>query len=130
MKNEKIVTKYLEALADMATGDELKKFFHPEVEQIEYPNRLVPYGTTRNLDLLLEGAARGKALMKEQTYKIKNMIARDDTVVAEIKWTGKLAKPVGDLKEDDKMKAHFAVVFELKDDLIYRQRNYDCFKPF
>lgn len=130
MNNEKLVTDYLAALAEMKTGKDLANFFHKDVEQIEYPNALVPHGTTRDLDMLLESAARGKKLMKEQTYKIKNIVTEGETIVVEVKWTGKLSSQMGDLKEGDKMKAHFAMVIELRDGLVWRQRNYDCFKPF
>lgn len=130
MNTEKFLTEYLKALAEMRTGKDLAKFFHKDVEQIEYPNALLPHGATRDLDTLLEGAARAKKLMSEQTYKIKNTIANGDMMLAEVKWTGKLVSALGGLREGDKMKAHFAIVIELKDDLIWRQRNYDCFKPF
>lgn len=130
MNTEKFLTEYLNALAEMQTGKDLAKFFHKDVEQIEYPNALLPHGANRDLDTLLEGAARAKKLMSEQTYKIKNIIADGNMMLAEVKWTGKLASAMGGLREGDKMKAHFAVVIELKDDLIWRQRNYDCFKPF
>ena len=36
----------------------------------------------------------------------------------------------GTLKLGDQLRARFAQVFEFKDGLIWRQRNYNCFDPW
>ena len=42
--NLEVARRYLAAIEAGTTGDELAAFFSPAVEQIEYPNRLVPTG--------------------------------------------------------------------------------------
>jgi ketosteroid isomerase-like protein len=68
--------------------------------------------------------------MAGQTFEILGSVAQGDTVVLETLWTGTLAIPVGSLPAGGRMKARFAVFFEMRDGKIARQRNYDCFDPF
>jgi hypothetical protein len=51
-------------------------------------------------------------------------------VVLEAIWTGTLAVGFGTLKPGDQLRARFAQIFEFKDGLIWRQRNYDCFEAW
>lgn len=130
MSKVEFIKSYLAALEQMQVGDALSKFFHPDVEQTEFPNKITPVQVDRNLAKILDGAARGKAIMSAQSFQINNLIEGNDQLVAEITWTGTLALKLGNLKPDDKMVAHFACIFEFKDGLIFRQRNYDCFEAF
>lgn len=125
-----LVRQYLAALERMATGDELAAYFDPEVVQEEFPNRLVPAGARRDLAALLDGAARGKALMAAQRYELRDAIFQGDRAALEVAWTGTLAIPVGTLAAGDQMHARFAVFLEFRGDRIIAQRNYDCFDPW
>ena len=107
-----------------------EQFFAPDVEQEEFPNRLVPNGARRDLAALREGAVRGRAVLRSQRYEVKAAYASGDTVILEVLWVGTLRVAVGALAAGDEMRAHFAVFLEFRDGLIYRQRNYDCFEPF
>jgi hypothetical protein len=40
-----------------------------------------------------------------------------------------LAIPIGSLTPGCEMRAHFAVILEIENERIRRQRNYDCFEP-
>jgi len=68
--------------------------------------------------------------MSAQTIEIVNAVGSGECVVLEAIWTGTLAIAMGNLKLGDQIKARFAQVFEFKDGLIWRQRNYDCFYPW
>lgn len=127
---ENLVHDYLATISEMKTGDDLSRYLHAGIEQIEYPNKLTPDGATRNLATMLEGAERGKAILSAQTYEVQNIIESEQGLLAEVIWTGTLKIPVGTLAAGDQMRARFACVFEFRDGLIYRQRNYDCFDPF
>jgi len=122
-----IAKRYLSALEASATGDELAAFFSADVIQEEFPNRLVPGGARRDLAALLEGAARGKQVMRQQRYQLLHAVEDRDIVALEVQWTGILAVPVGALPADGEMRARFAVFLEFRGDKIVRQRNYDCF---
>lgn len=125
------ISDYLAALSEMAVGDSLSVFLHPDIEQVEFPNALTKLKTTRDLATMLQGAEAGRTVLQGQSFEIIHYMEDDQNgALAEVVWKGKLAVPVGNLQPGEQMKAHFACVFEFKDQKICRQRNYDCFEPF
>ena len=100
------------------------------VSQEEFPNRLLPKGTVRNLEALRDASAKGRKVIKAQTIEIVNAVSSGQCVVLEAIWTGTLAVGFGTLKPGDQLRARFAQVFEFKEGLIWRQRNYDCFEAW
>lgn len=119
--------EYLKTLEAGASGDALASFFTPDIVQEEFPNRLAPEGIRRDLDAILDSAARGSRILSAQRYRILGEIASDDRVALEVDWTGTLAMPLAGLPVGGVMRARFAVFFEFRDGRISRQRNYDCF---
>jgi ketosteroid isomerase-like protein len=93
-----------EYLDSIGKADELGglRFFADDVIQIEFPNRLLPNGATRDLAALRDAAERGRKVMTAQRFEVVNAIASGDQVAVEVIWTGTLA----------------------------RQHNYDCFDPW
>jgi ketosteroid isomerase-like protein len=128
--NLKIARSYLQALERGETGAGLGKFFAPDVEFEEFPNRLTPLGKKRDLAESLAGAEKGKKIMSRQIYKITHEIAKADRVALEVEWVGTLAVPFGSLPAGGQMKAYFAVFLEFREGKIVRQRNYDCFEAW
>ena len=66
-----------------ATGDALARFFTPDVVQEELPNRLVPNGATRDLAAILQGAERGKQVLRKQVFELHNVISSGLQVAVE-----------------------------------------------
>jgi ketosteroid isomerase-like protein len=130
MSLERKVRAYIAAVEAGATGDELAAFYHPDVIQDEYPNRLIPAGARRELADILAGALSGQKLMERQIFEIHTLTEAGDRVILEISWTGWPRRPVGSVRPGEAMRARFAQVIEYEDGLIIRQRNYDCFDPF
>lgn len=128
--NLEVARRYLAAIEAGAVGDDLAAFFSPDVEQIEFPNRLVPTGARRGRSEMLEGALRGQKVLREQRYQVERAFADGNAVVLEVLWVGTLAIDRGSIPAGHEMRAHFAVVLELRDGRITAQRNYDCFEPF
>lgn len=124
------VKRYLAALEQSDNCESLAEFFSPEVIQEEFPNRLVPSGARRDLAALIEACERGKQVISEQRFDIKNALESENRVVLEVLWTGTLAVAVGALPVGGQMKAHFAVFLEFSEGKIVAQRNYDCFEPW
>jgi len=122
--------EYLEAIEDGATGERLAAFYTANAVQEEFPNRLSPNGVRRGLAEILEGAARGQAVMRRQRFVVHNVIASGHQVVLEVTWAGTVAIPIGTVPPGGEMRARFCVVLEFEGDRIRRQRNYDCFDPF
>ena len=111
-------------------GPSPDEFLDPDVEQIEFPNRLVPHGATRGLSAMKDAGERGRKVLRAQRYEVRAAYAVKETVILEVLWEGTLAVPVGALAPGDEMRAHFAVFMEFRNGRIVRQRNYDCFEPF
>ena len=105
-------------------------FLAPDIVQTEYPNQFVPKGAERDLAAMKEAAVRGSRVLRSQRYEVLTAIAHGSEVALEVIWVGTLAIAVGSLAVDDEMRAHFGVFLTLRDGLITRQRNYDCFDPF
>jgi ketosteroid isomerase-like protein len=128
--NLEVARRYLAALEAGVIGDDLAAFFSPDIEQIEFPNRLVPTGARRGRSEMLEGALRGQKVLREQRYQVEHAFADGNAVVLEVLWVGTLAIDRGNVPAGSEMRAHFAVVLELSEGRITAQRNYDCFEPF
>lgn len=129
-ENEKTVVAFLKMIEERKSSDELSNFYHPEIEQTEYPNAIVKTTAVRNLQDLKEGSERGKKILLKEEYEIKNLYSSNNHVILEAIWKGTLSVPVGSLPVGGQMTANFAQFFEFKDGKIYKQRNYDCFDPF
>ena len=131
MENEVLIERakaFVQAVE--APCAEIEPFYASDVGQEEFPNRLLPKGTVRNLEALREASAKGRKVIKAQTIEIVNAVSSGQCVVLEAIWTGTLAVGFGTLKPGDQLRARFAPVFEFKDGLIWRQRNYDCFEAW
>jgi ketosteroid isomerase-like protein len=130
MSNAAHVRAYLEAIGRGALDDDLAAYFAPDVVQFDFPNRLVPGGATRDLAAILEGARRGQGVLRSQRFEVDSLLEAGERVAVEAVWTGDLAVPIGETPAGGRMRARFAIFFELRDGLIVRQHNYDCFDPF
>ncbi|BDU26911.1 nuclear transport factor 2 family protein [Flavobacterium sp. GSB-24] len=128
--NQKIVIEFLKMVQERQSSDELEKFYHSEIEQIEFPNAIVKNTVYRNLEELKEGSERGRKILLKEEYEIQNLFSFENVVILEAIWKGTLSVGIGNIPIGGEMVAHFAQFFEFKDDKIYRQRNYDCFEPF
>ena len=130
MSLERKARAYIAAVEGGAVGDELAAFYHPEVIQQEFPNRLVPTGVQRELEDILRGAEAGARLMERQIYDIHTVTEAGDRVILEYTWRGWPRTPVGAVRPGEAMSARICQVIEYENGLIIRQRNYDCFEPF
>lgn len=127
---ERKARAYIAAVEGGAVGDDLAAFYHPDVIQHEFPNRLVPAGVERELADILRGAEAGQKLMQRQIFDIHTVTEVGDRVILEYTWTGYPREPVGHIRPGEAMRARICQVIEYEDGLIIRQRNYDCFEPF
>ena len=125
----RLARDYLDSLG---RADELGglRFFADDVVQVEFPNRLVPNGATRDLAALRDAAERGRKVMTAQSFEVVNAIASGDRVALEAIWTGTLAIPLGSIPPGGQMRARFAIFLTYRDGKIVRQHNYDCFDPW
>ena len=118
-----LVERYLALLSDPDTQpDALRAVLHPDVRQIEHPNAINPTGQERDLQGLLDGVVRGRTLLTSQRFDVIGHVSQADEIMTRAYWTGTLASGAA-------LTARFAMHFTLRDGLIWRQENYDCFDP-
>ncbi len=129
-ENENIVVEFLKMLEEQRSAKELDKFYHPEAEQIEYPNAILKNMAVRNLDEIKESFEKGLKVLSKQQIEIQKLHSCGDTVILEANWKGTISVPIGSIPVGGQMVAYFAQIYQFKDGKIYRQRNYDCFEPF
>lgn len=122
--------RYLAAIANNVSRDELATFFGPGMEVTEMPNRIYPKGQKRDVPAMLEGLERGKKMLRKQSYTVLHAMEDGDRVSLEVLWEGVLAVPVGTLTAGATMRAYSGMFLEFRDGKIISQRNYDCFEPF
>src|SRR5262249_44279348 len=116
--------------AQHAEPDGALAFYHPAVQQLEFPNRLVPAGADRDLSALREAAGRGRRGLRRQRCAGRGAVVEGRRGAVQALWVGILAVPAGTLPAGAEMRAHFAVFLDFEGDQIRAQRNYDCFEAF
>ena len=124
------VTRFIQMVEQRRSADELAEFYHPDIEQTEFPNAVTKNTAVRNLADLRAASERGKKVLVKEEYEILKIYTEENTAILEAVWKGTIAIPLGNIPAGGQLKAYFAQFFEFKDGKIYRQRNYDCFEPF
>jgi ketosteroid isomerase-like protein len=127
-ENLAIASRYLKAIESGASGDEIARFFAPEVVVEIFPSLFFPQGSRNDLAGIRAGAERGKKVMSGQKYEIKNELASGDKVAVEIEWVGTLAVPFQSIPKGGQMRTHFAMFLQFKNGKVISQRNYDCYE--
>ncbi len=126
-----IVHRYFEAVSSFQTSPEVfATILHPDIEQVEFPNAIVRSTQRRTLQDMLAGAQAGKALLAKHRFDIIKVIETDTEMVVEQIWTGEIGVERGPFRPGQVLTAYICTVFEFRDGLISRQRNYDCYEPF
>lgn len=126
-----IVKKYIALVEAMNfTPDTAADLVHPDYEQWELPNQLNKQGQKSDLADSFKRMKIATTIMREQKYQITSTMEQDSRVVMEAIWAGKFSTDIGPFKAGQELKAFFCMIFEFKDQKIYRIRNYDCFEPF
>ncbi len=127
--NLDFVRKYLGAI-EVFDGEGAGACLAPDVVQVERPNRLYPKGQERGGAQMMRDLPRGAQVLRRQEYPIASIFGGGDMVTVETRWEGILNVPLGKLQPGDAMVAHICMVFTLRDGLIVRQVNYDCYEEF
>ena len=124
-----LVRALLAALAGGVTGEALAAYFHPDAEQVEFPNRMTPAGARRDLAAMLAGAEKGAAIMASQRYDVHTIVASGATVAVEASWEAVTAVALGPMPAGHVLRAQLAMFFTIEDGRVRQIRNYDCYLP-
>jgi ketosteroid isomerase-like protein len=128
--NLDLARRYIDTLSSGAGPDDIGQFFAPDAIQEELPNRLLPYGATRDVEAMKQARARGRTLLSAERFDVLNAVASGDQVAMELRWSGTVGAATGPFKAGQSLRARFAVFLEFREGRIARQRNYDCFEPW
>ena len=126
MTTREIVTAYIRAIESMEP-DAAEPFLHPDMENLEHPNKVTPAGKRYDVAALRAAAERGRAVMASQRYEIRNMIIEADRAAVQMLWSGTLKVAAGPLPAGHVMRAEICSIIELRDGKVWRQEQYDCF---
>jgi hypothetical protein len=121
--------RYLEALERRAPVGELEAMLDEGARIEVLPNRLDPAGSIRSRAEALADVERGRALLSGEEYGVVSTCSQDAHVAIEVAWSGVLAVPLGTLPAGTVLRARCSMHFEVRDERIVAQRNYDCFAP-
>jgi predicted ester cyclase len=73
MTTRDIVTAYIQAV-EAQNVDEVDRLMHPEIENLEHPNKMLPAGKRYDLAAMRAAGERGRAVMASQRFEIRSMI--------------------------------------------------------
>ncbi|MBX2802580.1 MAG: nuclear transport factor 2 family protein [Myxococcales bacterium] len=126
-----VIERYLAEVSALAPDvDAVAKLLHEDVEFIEHPNLISPKGRVRDRQGMLDGVQAGAEIIARQHFDVWDRIRVDaDSHVLRAAWEGELAVRIGAWRMGTVLRAKLAMFFELRDDLIVRQENFDCYEP-
>jgi ketosteroid isomerase-like protein len=125
-----LVIELMQALESGVHGEELRRFFHDDVEQVEYPSLVDPRVGHRGLDGMVAASELGAGMLSSQRYDVSRWIEDGDTVVCQAEWHAELAKDAGALRQGQLLHTYSVLIFTFRDQKIIRQEAYDCYEPF
>jgi ketosteroid isomerase-like protein len=125
-----LVIELMQALESGVYGQELRRFFHDDVEQVEYPSLVDPRVGSRGLDGMIAASELGAGMLAFQRYDVSRWIEDRNTVVCQAEWHAELAKDAGALRRGQRLHTYSVLIFTFRDEKIIRQEAYDCYEPF
>ena len=125
----KLYREWLRAIEQGATGDELARYFTPDVLAIELPNLIFPAGARRDLAAILQAAVRGKDVVRDQRFEVRSILIDGDRLAAEVEWSATLCVPVGARPAGETLRSFFAAFVTFRAGRIAENRSYDCYAP-
>ena len=125
-----LIVELMQALESGVHGEELRRFFHDDVEQVEYPSLVDPRVGSRGLDGMIAASELGAGMLAFQRYDVSRWIESQDTIVCQAEWRAELAKDAGTLRKDQRLHTYSVLIFTFRDDKIIQQDAYDCYEPF
>jgi ketosteroid isomerase-like protein len=125
-----LVIELMQALESGVHGDELRRFFHDDAEQIEYPSLVDPRVGRRGVEGMIAASELGAGMLAFQRYDVSRWIESEDTVICQAEWHAELAKDAGSLRQGQRPHTYSVLIFTFRDDKIIRQEAYDCYEPF
>ena len=88
-ENVEVVERFLAAFdRRWPAEDELAELVGPDIRFTERPNLINPGGSERDRAAMRAGLEAGRRLLAWQSYEVRDHVARGDTVVTRMRWSG------------------------------------------
>jgi ketosteroid isomerase-like protein len=128
---EAVAHRYYRTVSELSsTEDQLRALLAPDVRVVEHPNALVPGGAVRDLDQTLAGFARGKALLREQSFDVLEIVSSGERVAVRATWRGVIGADAGPFHAGQQLTAHVAAWLTVRDGRVVEHETFDCYEPF
>ena len=124
------VARYFRRLASFAgNAADYDGILHPEFQGTEYPSVLNAALRTSGFEDCIKRVGEGRKLLSAQHFEIATHAESDLLVAVEDKWHALLAIDYAGQKKGKALKAKFCMLFEFKDEKLWRQRVYETSDP-
>ena len=111
------------------TEGELAELLHPGVRFVDRPNLLNPAGSERDMAGARAALESGRQLLAWQSYEVRDHVARDDTVVTRMRWSGEMAVSAGPWAAGTRLSAWCVAHYRLTGGRIVEIEQHDCYDP-
>ncbi|GGF01788.1 nuclear transport factor 2 family protein [Hymenobacter cavernae] len=127
-----VIATYLDLVQSLNTDPAAyAAVLHPEVEQTEFPNFLNKTIQRRSFDEILRNLRAGRELLRDPDFDVQHIhCAPSGTVIVEGLWQATAINDMLPIIRGHRITAQLSLIFEFRDDKIYRQRRYPCFNLF
>ncbi len=124
---DKFVRSYFKAMEQGQVAGREAHWYTPDVEQVEWPNALMPKGATRNFESLRATFLRLRTIVVHQSYDLKNIVVSNNNVAVEADYRAVFSVDLPALPRGKVLDVRCAIFLELERGRIRRHRTYDCF---
>src|SRR5690606_21588466 len=108
-------------------GEALRALFTDDAVTVEHPNRLKPTGAVAPLDQMIAASAAGAGLLAWQRFEERDVIENGAAVAMRTDWTAEIAADAGPFRAGQRLTAHIAQFFEVRDGRSAAIETYGCY---
>ena len=121
---------YVALVANPAsTFEDIRTMLADDILWREMPNRFAPSGRTHTLAGMEESWQRGREVVADQVYDIRQAVASGDAVALEIGWHGTVLKDLGLFVAGTTLRADLGMFLQFAAGKIISQTDYPCYYP-
>jgi ketosteroid isomerase-like protein len=127
---EKVVRRYFDVVADLSsTEEDLRPLLDPDLCVVEHPNAVTPRGAVRGVAETVAGFRSGKALLKEQSFDVHEILTVADRVAIRATWKGTIGVDAGPYRLGQGLVAHVAALITVRHGRVLHHETFDCYDP-
>ncbi|MEV4346433.1 nuclear transport factor 2 family protein [Actinoplanes sp. NPDC049596] len=127
---ETVVRRYYAVVSDRSsTEDELRALLSPGIRVTEHPNAVTPAGAVRDLSGTIAGFRAGKALLREQSFAVHEVLPAGPRAAVRATWRGVAGVDAGPFRAGQELIAEVAALLTVRDGVVAEHETFDCYRP-